>query len=412
MDASAGDDSGAETDAGPTTPDAGPSAPHVLEPYATTSHWNEHELYPAIRAAGVRMIRVDVSWNNVQPSPGGFEWSNIDQAMTAAADADIEVLAVLGYTNSWATSDNGGGGEETQYAPKEEYDDEWAAYIEATVSRYADQVAAWEIWNEPDHDNFLRIGDSTWAGNHHSGESAVDIKRLEYQHLLELALAAPSLAGKTITTSGFAEGGDWDTGMRAWLESQNGFLNRFGVASFHCYGFPSYQRLIDVPASYRQTQEAIAKADPWPFWITEHGIPQMGVDGGVIKTYLIRSYAIALAQENVEKLFWFRAGYDPVHRDLFDASRNPTDAYRAMQTLSGKWDEPTSVAAWESSGSARGSIATLANGTRMAIVRNDGDAAALDSLGLNIASAHDQNGDTLATNAALGGAPVFLTLTD
>jgi hypothetical protein len=126
-----------------------------------------------------------------------------------------------------------------------------------------------------------------------------------------------------------------------------------------------------------------------------------------------RAYgSVALAQDNVEKLFWFRAGYDPLHRDLFDASRNPTDAYRAMQTLSGQWDEPTSIATWASSASAQGSIATLSSGTRVAIVWNDGDPVPLDSLGLDIASVRDQNGDVLAKTSALGAAPVFLALND
>jgi hypothetical protein len=36
----------------------------------------------------------------------------------------------------------------------------------------------------------------------------------------------------------------------------------------------------------------------------------------------------------------------------------------------------------------------------------------LDSLGLHIASARDQDGETIATSAALGGAPLFVTLSD
>jgi hypothetical protein len=239
----------------------------------------------------------------------------------------------------------------------------------------------------------------------------VNKKRLEYKHLLEIAMAQPALANKYVTTSGFAEGGGWDTGMRGWLQSQSGFLNQFDVASFHAYGYPSYQRLIDVPASYRATQSAIGKG-AWPFWITEHGINTTGVASGQIKTYLIRSYAIALAQQGVEKLFWFRAGYDPGHQDLFDPSRGHTPAYEAYKTLTGKWVQPKSVAAWSSTGTARGSIATLSSGKRVAIVWNDTGTVALNTVGLNFSAAYNQEGGTLAANASLGTAPVFLLLND
>ena len=318
------------------------------------------------------------------------------------------MLAVLGYTNNWASSGNGLPGDIHQYAPLESFDDEWGAYVQQTVSRYASQVAAWEIWNEPDHNNFLRMANGTWAYNRYPSESAVNKKRLQYKHLLDIALAQPALAGKTLTTSGFAEGGGYDTGFRAWLQSQSGFLNQFHVASFHTYGYPSYQRLIDVPASYRTTQSAIGKAS-WPFWITEHGINTTGVPAGTVKPYRIRSFATALAQPGVEKLFWFRAGYDPGHMDLYDAAGNTTAAYAAFKTLTSFWVQPTSITAW-SSGSAGGSIATLSGNGRVAIVWNDGSAVPIQALGLNVSSAHDQDGNAVSTTTALTGAPVFLRL--
>jgi hypothetical protein len=354
---------------------------------------------------------MDISWDHVEASQGSFDWSNVDAAMDEADRTGLQVLAVLSYTNAWASSGDGMPGEVHQYAPLETYDNAWGNYIEQVVRRYGDRVVAWEIWNEPDHDNFLRLASGTWAYNHYPAESTVNKKRLEYKHLLDIALAQPALQGKLLTTSGFAEGGGYDTGFRDWLQSQNGFLNRFDVASFHCYGYPSYQRLVDVPASYRATEAAIGKAR-WPFWITEHGINTPGVAAGTVKTYLIRSFATALAQPGVEKLFWFRAGYDPMHMDLLDAAGNTTDAYAALKTLSSMWSTPVRVVAWAGTGSARGAIATLANSKRIAIVWNDGAAVALKSLGLNFTTAYDQHGSGLTSEAMLTGAPVFLMLTD
>ena len=48
----------------------------------------------------------------------------------------------------------------------------------------------------------------------------------------------------------------------------------------------------------------------------------------------------------------------------------------------------------------------------MAIVWNDGSGVALGALGLNVASADDQDGNTLSITSTLTSAPVFLTLSD
>jgi hypothetical protein len=404
---------GANQDAGATGADAGDgggapdassdAAATPKEPFAVGSHWNESSKYAALRAAGVQMIRVDLIWDEVEPTQGSFDWPKLDAALAEAAKQNIKVLAVLGYTPSWARS-----GDTHNHAPLESFEDAWANYVQKTVSRYATQVAAWEIWNEPDHDNFLKLGAGTWAKNRYPNESAVQQKRLEYKHLLEIALAQPALAGKVLTTSGFAEGGNWDTGLRAWLASQNGFFERFDVASFHCYGYPSYQRLIDVPATYRALRASVGKPN-WPLWITEHGINTTGVAAATVKTYLIRTYAVALAQPGVEKLFWFRAGYDPGHMDLFDASSKTTPAYDAFKTLTEQWTQPTQIVPW-SSGMARGAIATLSAGKRVAIVWSEGGAVVLNTLGLKGASAVNQDGASVNLTSMLTAAPVFLTL--
>jgi polysaccharide biosynthesis protein PslG len=125
------------------------------------SHWNEHAKYASMRAAGMQMIRMDIEWYQVQPAPGPFNWSNLDTAMAEAQRQNIQVLAVVSYTNDWASSGSGLPGDIHQYAPLESYDDEWGTFVQQAVSRYGDRVAAWEIWNETHHSNFLRMASGT-----------------------------------------------------------------------------------------------------------------------------------------------------------------------------------------------------------------------------------------------------------
>lgn len=97
---------------------------------------------------------------------------------------------------------------------------------------------------------------------------------------------------------------------------------------------------------------------------------------------------------------------------MYDQAGNTTAACAGFKTLTSYWVQPTTIVSWSSPGSARGSIATLSGGSRVAIVWNDGSGTPIQSIGLNIASAHDQDGSPVATGNTLTAAPVFLRLTD
>src|SRR5690606_17114006 len=134
-----------------------------------------------------------------------WRWEPIDTAINRAEELGIEVLAILSYSAGWASS-----GSNSRYVNREQYDAAWANYVHRVVNRYKGKVDYWEIWNEPDHNNFLLLGGDTWAENHYSIESLENQRRLQYQHLVELALESPAWDDEIVTTSGFARGGDHD----------------------------------------------------------------------------------------------------------------------------------------------------------------------------------------------------------
>lgn len=379
----------------------------VFTPFGVGSHWNERTKYAQLKAAGVDTIRVDVAWYHVEAVQGTYAWTAIDEAMEEAQAQGLIVHCVLGYTAPWASSS----GTDNKYAPLEIYEPQQAAYFQAVMARYGSYVGTWEIWNEPDHVNFLKLGTGCWARNNHGGQTDVVQKRLQLRHIQEIALSQPAAAGKVFTSPGLAEGGSHDSGMRAYLATIPSWSS-YAIGNFHTYGYPSYQRLIDSPANWRATGNSTGKGGSWPLWITEHGIvPVSGVSTTQAKTFLIRSYAVALAQPQVQKLFWFRAGYDPDHYDLFDASSNTTAAYAAYAALTSKWTGCTSFTAW-SSGNARGTIATRAGANRMAIIWADSGGAAISSysFGGSIVTVWNQDGATISSGTTLTAAPVFVEL--
>lgn len=106
--------------------------------------------------AGIRWIREDFLWDRIEPERGRFDWRATDGLMAAAAAEHVDVLAILGYSAPWATSDPGG----DVHAPPRD-DGDYAAYVRAVVERYAPGGAFWEgdgpeqplraveLWNEP-----------------------------------------------------------------------------------------------------------------------------------------------------------------------------------------------------------------------------------------------------------------------
>jgi hypothetical protein len=57
-----------------------------------------------VRALGVRGIREELRWGDVEVSPGQFRWGSFDALMTAAARARLHVLPLLLGTPAWAGS--------------------------------------------------------------------------------------------------------------------------------------------------------------------------------------------------------------------------------------------------------------------------------------------------------------------
>jgi hypothetical protein len=110
-----------------------------------------------LRDAGVRWIREDLEWAQIEQEPGRLDWSRTDELMVAAAETGINVLGVLTYSPPWASSAGG-----DKYAPPEDPAG-FAAFAGQVARRYGRggelwrsrpelqerPLAAVELWNEP-----------------------------------------------------------------------------------------------------------------------------------------------------------------------------------------------------------------------------------------------------------------------
>ncbi|HEX6459530.1 MAG TPA: hypothetical protein VF032_11485 [Thermoleophilaceae bacterium] len=119
------------------------------------SVWNNACNLNAIRAAGVRMERLELSWPQVEPSPGHWRWAVYDKKIRTAARHGITILPLMMGSPSWAGPAN------SVAAPPSGF----AEFVARAARRYGPGGSLWrarararvpyhpatwfEIWNEP-----------------------------------------------------------------------------------------------------------------------------------------------------------------------------------------------------------------------------------------------------------------------
>jgi polysaccharide biosynthesis protein PslG len=99
-----------------------------------------------VAALGVGWVRFDAAWSEIEIDRGAFDWSRLDGGVTAARDRGLSVLLILGTTARWARP----AGADWNHGPDTpEQRAGFAAFASRAVERYRGDVAAWEVWNEP-----------------------------------------------------------------------------------------------------------------------------------------------------------------------------------------------------------------------------------------------------------------------
>ena len=227
-----------------------------------------------VKSSGARMTRVDVGWASLQERSGD-EWSayhlgRLDRLVAAANARGIDLLLTFMNTPCWAASapdsvkqgcqgawwDRG----VTAYPPSDA--GAYASALAFLAARYGDKVAAWEVWNEPNHPDF-------W----HSSDQARD-----YVRLLKAAYPAVKAANPRATVIGGAlSTSDYAFTQRLYDLGAKGSFDAFSVHPYSDDLSPldtrpgadaRYSFVRGVP-KIRQTM--LANGDSRPLWLTESG---------------------------------------------------------------------------------------------------------------------------------------------
>ena len=235
--------------AGPAAPPVSSSAHGVLLDFRRTEDpATLRASFAQAREAGVGWMRIDFFWHLIEPSPGRLQWSRYDAITQAAKANGITLLGILDYTAPWASRDPAG--RDDKHPPRDPAT--FVRYATQTVERYRDAVAAWQVWNEPDHPSF-------WKG---SADEYAQLLARVYPAIKAASPAAPSRRG------GARRGGTAD---RRFLESVLRVCRDVGRPCFDVFAFhTNFRSPADVRQQFATNRQRLAAYGLTPpIWITE-----------------------------------------------------------------------------------------------------------------------------------------------
>lgn len=306
-------------------PEAGP---HPDSFFGICEHGLDEGWAEAMRRAGIRWLRTDVSWQEIQGFRGGpVNWSRLDSIVGTAKDHDIEVLPIIDYTPYFAAQklESVREGDPSRYPPCEE---DWRAFVRMLVERYQDKVRCWEVWNE--------ANTGFWLG------TPAQYAALLRQAYEEIKAADPGATVSIAGTAGVAL--DW---IRDVVSAGAGPY--MDVVSLHPYMQPAPPEYL-LPGLLRARTFTETELPPRAdgksgreLWITEMGYHTLGNERAIPERdqawFLTRAMVQAMAA-GVRRFFWYEfadggvspydqeANFGIVHKDL-----TPKPAYVAYATM-------------------------------------------------------------------------------
>jgi polysaccharide biosynthesis protein PslG len=226
------------------------------------------------RDAGAGMLRVDVGWASIEADGKGQHsaWyvSKLDHVVDGANARGLKLLLTFWETPCWASSapadlKQGCAGSwwnrgVQRYAPSNPQD--YADALAWAVRRYGNRVAAWEIWNEPNHPDYLKADDPAAA----------------YAPLVRAAYPAAKAAdpGTTVVAGSLADA-DFDFTERLLKLGVGG---NFDAWSVHPYsedrspldpGVAGWSQKAMVAGVPRVRDTLLRYGQNRPLWLTEFG---------------------------------------------------------------------------------------------------------------------------------------------
>ncbi len=257
-----------------------------------------------------------INWATVEPEPGQFRWIDPDNVVKAFGDQQLDIMFRVHGTPAWARPS-----ETLLSHPPSDLTD-FANFLTALVTRYKGQVAAYEIWNEP---NLYY----EWGNLDPDPVAYTEMLKTAYRAIKAVDPEALVISGGLATTGQGSRTamGDleflqqmYDAGARGYFDAFGSHPYAYGLApnETHPDGL-SFDRVVN------QHEVMVANGDAdTPIWITEVGWvlqtewdlgehSSIGVTQAQQAQYLTQAYAIVQTEwPFVEALFLFNLDFSTV----------------------------------------------------------------------------------------------------
>ncbi|MHA1425282.1 MAG: hypothetical protein ACTSQI_04770 [Candidatus Helarchaeota archaeon] len=269
---------------------------HLGSDNASSQEWGD------MKALGASWTRVDFHWSGIEPSNDVWNWDYWDAFMNASEQHNVKVLALLLYDNANVETVN-------PLNDKYIHPDDipyFLDYVNHTVRRYKDRVAAWEIWNEPNiHfwngpiEDFYKLFNQTITLIH----------QIEIEFSQDLTVLSSAMAS---STAGFVF-----RDLERMFEL--GIMQHIDVVPFHFYSY-------EADSLYRGILQTKIVGEKFGFkgeyWITEIGNPTGGqypwsVSQEQLARNVIKMHVIS-SNLQIKKLMWYH-DRDALHLDPYNS---------------------------------------------------------------------------------------------
>lgn len=112
---------------------------HALIPGVDNQYW----MTMVRDKLGMQWVKLQVRWHDIEPQPGQIDWSVMDNAVDAACNNGLRVMASVVAAPEWTHANPLPGGE----APPDDYQ-VYADFLGKLIDRYPGKIQAIEVWNE------------------------------------------------------------------------------------------------------------------------------------------------------------------------------------------------------------------------------------------------------------------------
>ncbi len=299
--------------------------------------WFAPEVYrqqmERLRALGLQWVRIDLHWDRIEPEQGRFRWDVLDPLMQQVQANDLQAEVYLVGSARYASSAPVDAPNPDQYPPRDPA--QYAQVLAQLAARYP-QVAAWQVWNEPNLPSF-------W----YPREDPAAYGRLLLASIQALHQAAPA---RQVVLGGMAYYSQMPTRGKALMIEALGKGGLFALNTVIAYHPYSLQPEGDDPAARdfiqraQQGHRSLRAAGVKQIWADEWGWssyagpkeeqPIIGERGQA--DYLLRRLALMSALD-YDRIFLFalsdldeRASVRDRSYGLLDRNATPKPAYAAL----------------------------------------------------------------------------------